>query len=485
VYSKADEDNIFFMAGAISFNVLVAFLPLVLFLLGIAGYVVSQRFADPGAAILGWLSEVIPDTGEGSSVSTQVTDALNSLVSERGGLSLAGGIFLVWISTRLVGTLRTVLREVFDVAQDRGMVRGKIFDAGAVVVGGVLIILNVGATVFFKWVGEYGLDLLSLDPESLHISQLLVARAVAFVSTWILFLLIYRMLPARRIPWRTCLVAATFTGVLFEAFKSAFSWYVVSVANYGSVYGNLATLVILFLWIYYSAVVFILGGEVAQVYTMRRVRKQSTKTAAQAVGPATTVMVAVLGASVLAAPAAGQALDPPSEVVYSSRSISRDVQLDLPLLDHMGRYIVVHLAQNRVFVVEDGEAIFSAPAGTGNGFRLAGGGKRWKFTTPQGLFKLRRKEKDPLWEAPDWYYVEKGIPIPPDNHPSRMMRGIMGTTALYLGDGIAIHGTNQPELLLNPDPEARRVSHGCIRLTNEAARTLYHLVDVGTPVLIF
>jgi lipoprotein-anchoring transpeptidase ErfK/SrfK len=61
----------------------------------------------------------------------------------------------------------------------------------------------------------------------------------------------------------------------------------------------------------------------------------------------------------------------------------------------------------------------------------------------------------------------------------------MGTTALYLGDGIAIHGTGSPQLVLNPDPEARKVSHGCIRLTNEAARELMHMVDVGTPVLIF
>ena len=59
----------------------------------------------------------------------------------------------------------------------------------------------------------------------------------------------------------------------------------------------------------------------------------------------------------------------------------------------------------------------------------------------------------------------------------------LGTTAM--GDGIAIHGTESPQLILNPDPEARRVSHGCIRLTNEHARELMHMVDVGTTVLIF
>lgn len=171
--------------------------------------------------------------------------------------------------------------------------------------------------------------------------------------------------------------------------------------------------------------------------------------------------------------------------LFEARVQEREVQLDASLVPSAGRYIVVHLAENRVFVVDGGRAVWSAPAGTGTGFRLDGGGKRWKFTTPRGLMKVRRKEKDPLWEAPDWHYVEQGLPIPPENHPSRNMRGVMGTTALYLGDGIAIHGTNHPELLLHPDPDERRVSHGCIRLTNEAARTLYHMVDVGTPVLIY
>lgn len=174
------------------------------------------------------------------------------------------------------------------------------------------------------------------------------------------------------------------------------------------------------------------------------------------------------------------------EVRYRAEFLERDVEADLPLIRHEGRYIVVHLAENRVFVFEGNEAIWSAPAGTGTGFRLDRGGEhRWKFDTPKGLMMVKRMEKDPMWEAPDWHFIERGVPIPPQNHPSRKIPGGMGTTALYLGDGIAIHGTEQPQLLLNPDPEARRVSHGCIRLTNEAARTLMHMVDVGTPVLIF
>jgi lipoprotein-anchoring transpeptidase ErfK/SrfK len=173
------------------------------------------------------------------------------------------------------------------------------------------------------------------------------------------------------------------------------------------------------------------------------------------------------------------------EVRFRAAILEREVVADQPLVREEGRYVVVHLAENRVFVFDGPRAVWSAPAGTGTGFRLDTGQHRWKFSTPKGMFRIQRMEKDPLWEAPDWHFVEKGLPIPSLNSPSRLMKGVMGTTAIYLGDGIAIHGTNQPALLLNPDPERRRVSHGCIRLTNEAARTLMHMVAVGTPVLIY
>ena len=190
--------------------------------------------------------------------------------------------------------------------------------------------------------------------------------------------------------------------------------------------------------------------------------------------------------AVMAQPAVAQLFDADAaDFLFSWDAVEREVVADRPLLRHDGPYVVVHLAENRVFVFEGARSLWSAPAGTGTGFRLDTEQHQWRFSTPRGLFHIRRMEKDPLWQAPDWHFVEAGVPIPPENDPSRFMPGVMGNTAIYLGDGIAIHGTNQPELLLDPDPEARRVSHGCIRLTNEAARTLMYMVDVGTPVLVF
>ena len=181
---------------------------------------------------------------------------------------------------------------------------------------------------------------------------------------------------------------------------------------------------------------------------------------------------------VAASPQSGTTSHPTS---FFANASEFSVTLLRPLLEHDAPYVVVHLRQNRVYVFDGVRSIWSAPAGTGTGLRLSS----WDFSTPRGLFRVKRMEKDPMWQAPDWHYVEKGLPIPPPHDPGRLMPGVMGNTAIYLGDGIAIHGTGFPELIMRTDPEARRVSHGCIRLTNESARSLMHMVEVGTPVLVY
>lgn len=144
-----------------------------------------------------------------------------------------------------------------------------------------------------------------------------------------------------------------------------------------------------------------------------------------------------------------------------------------------GRHVVVSLEAHRLYVVESGRVLWSAVIGTGTGTRLAGSGQTWDFSTPRGMFRVQAKQKDPVWFLPDWYFVERGERVPPPDSPLRRREGELGTSALFLGEEIAIHGTDRPELLGDD------VSHGCIRVTNEDARRLYHEVGVGTPVLIY
>ncbi len=272
VYEKAGADDIFFLAGAIAFNVLVAFVPLVLAALGMAGFIVRQQQADPTGTLLRLVLKALPPLNAVQERSLETM--LKGLLEQSTSFLSIGTLFLVWFATRLIGTLRTALKSVFDLAMDRGIIAGKIFDIEMVFATGALFTLNVGITVALEIVAGLGMNVLGLQLAYPGSFQRLYVEAVAFVSIWVMFLLIYRFLPARRTGWAVSIVAASFTSILFEVLKQAFSFYVIHWANYSSTYGNLATLVVLGLWIYYSAVVFILGGEVAQVWAMKRIRQQ-------------------------------------------------------------------------------------------------------------------------------------------------------------------------------------------------------------------
>jgi membrane protein len=73
--------------------------------------------------------------------------------------------------------------------------------------------------------------------------------------------------------WETALLGAMVAGALLEFAKALFAYYIQSFNPGGLYTGTLAVFVIIVFWVYYAALLFILGGEVAQVYELRRVRR--------------------------------------------------------------------------------------------------------------------------------------------------------------------------------------------------------------------
>jgi len=143
------------------------------------------------------------------------------------------------------------------------------------------------------------------------------------------------------------------------------------------------------------------------------------------------------------------------------------------------KYVVVDVDANELRFMDGEQVLWRAPVGTGTGFRLTShSGRDWRFDTPSGTMYVQYKEQNPTWFIPDWWFIENQRPVPPQGSPERRQEGGLGAAAVYLGNELAIHGTDKPELL------GRRVSHGCIRLSNENALRLFHNVQIGTPVII-
>ncbi|MGE0563011.1 MAG: L,D-transpeptidase [Pseudolabrys sp.] len=128
--------------------------------------------------------------------------------------------------------------------------------------------------------------------------------------------------------------------------------------------------------------------------------------------------------------------------------------------------IVVKTGERRLlFVYERGRAL-RFPVGVGRE------GHRWT-----GRAKVEGKYVEPDWEPPD--VIRRDNPGLPKIIPGGSPRNPMGAAALTLRGGeYAIHGTNDPNSI------GGFVSYGCIRMHNRDIKTLYRLVDVGTPVIV-
>jgi membrane protein len=269
VWKKFEQDDAFLLSGAIAWGVLFAVVPFLALGIGLTGFVLSARFDDPTEAVVALFARNLPQGATGEELSRILDAMVDEVMTNRAGLTVLGSLVFVWVATRLSGTLRSALSTVFETRNRRGMVHGKAFDIGAVLVGVILVTLNIGVTVLGAAAVQSGVEIFGLGGTTVSLAERALGATVAFLSIWTLFLIIYKYLPRGRTPWKTTVIAATFSGVVHEVLKFGFSWYVTEVANYASTLGNLATAALLLFWIYYGALVFILGGEVAHVYSMR------------------------------------------------------------------------------------------------------------------------------------------------------------------------------------------------------------------------
>jgi hypothetical protein len=144
-----------------------------------------------------------------------------------------------------------------------------------------------------------------------------------------------------------------------------------------------------------------------------------------------------------------------------------------------GTVITIDVATNQAYLFQNGELVSKSAAATGSGKVLKKAGKTWLFHTPRGQMKVLRKLQDPVWRKPDWAFLEAGERVPAPDSPTRLVKGKLGKYALDLGDGILIHGTDDPKSI------GKRVSHGCIRLPDEMLEQVYSAAQVGTAVYIF
>lgn len=282
----AERANIPFLASALTFDAVLAMLPLGVLVVEAVGFLLD-RTAYLGTSDAGSLVQAIlplhAHTVDAADPFSLVEAMLTAMVGYRSQFSWLAVPAFLWFASRLFGGIRTSLSHIFEAQQPQrhdklvlhfllSYLFGKLRDFGMM---GVLLILALVNTVLTLAVALMVVqDGAPPAPFAILNSGVgrILAEMVAFGSVFLLFGLLYRYASPKRISWRGAAVAATFATVGHDIARRFFGWYLGYWAERGiySVDANIGAALLFLLWVYWVGIVFLLGAAAADVWEQGR-----------------------------------------------------------------------------------------------------------------------------------------------------------------------------------------------------------------------
>lgn len=250
------------MGAALAYYTLFSMAPLLLIVVSVAGLVFGQDAAR--GEIASQLRMLIGEGGAGA-----VQDLLISVRHPaEGTLATVVGLgLLVLGATTVFAELQDALDRIWRVpARQRAtgwlsLVRSRVLSFGMILAIGFLLmvslVVSAGLTVLGRWVEpSFG---------GWYWMASVVSAVGAFALVSVMFALIYKIMPSVSVQWRDVWIGALFTALLFNFGKLLIGLYI---GRSGVVtgFGAAGSLVVILLWLYYSAQIFLLGAEFTWVY---------------------------------------------------------------------------------------------------------------------------------------------------------------------------------------------------------------------------
>ena len=248
-YKKFNSDRCPLLASALVHATTFSLFPLLLGLISLSIFILgsSEGVIDK---IMPYLKQAFPvDINEIISNISLIKQ--NSIV-----IAVAGLIGFLWGAASIFRALESTLNVIWKVKKDRPFFRKSLLTIGSAFTVLILLLGSIFATILARALGAEGLA--TFPPQ------------FSIILSIFLFGLIYWQFPNRKVFFKDALFGAVFTAVAWEIAKLIFTFYITKMVDYSRVFGSLSTLVVIFLWIYYSAYIFLFGAELSYVYARRK-----------------------------------------------------------------------------------------------------------------------------------------------------------------------------------------------------------------------
>ena len=249
------------LGAALAYYTVFSIAPLLLIAVAIAGLAFGQE------AAMGRISAQL-DNVMGPATAKSLEEMVQNAAKPKTGTvaTILGIVTLLLGASGVFGQLKDAMNTIWNVEAKRrpgvmGFVKDRFLSMTMVFGVGFLLLVTLIVDAAISAMGGYIAPKVPGGEAVMHIAQLLIS----FGLVTVLFAMIFRFLPDTKVEWRDVWFGAVFTSILFVAGKFGLGLYLGKSAA-GSAYGAAGSLVILLLWVYYSAQILFFGAEFTQVY---------------------------------------------------------------------------------------------------------------------------------------------------------------------------------------------------------------------------
>jgi membrane protein len=275
VFDKMQADDAMGGAAELAFRFMFALFPLVIFLAALSSYVARWvGIENPTQDILNEAGTHLPSDVT-SLLRTQLTDIFET---QNPGLLTVTALTAIWSASSGTKTVMKVLNRVYEVTEERSIVRKQLVGVGLTLVGGFAFLAGAIVLVIGQAAGDGIADALGL--EGAWTWAVMVGRIpLVLILIGVAVSLVYWSAPSADLPVKWVSWGAGLFVLMWVVATVGFGIYVANFGSYNATYGSLGAVVILMTWLYYSSLLLILGAELNVVIERARLRAEGVEDA--------------------------------------------------------------------------------------------------------------------------------------------------------------------------------------------------------------
>ena len=264
IINSVIENDFFGMAAEMGFMLVIGIFPFMLFLTALFGWLGKHSFMNP---LIVFLQQVMP-----GDVINLIETVLNEVwFFTKGGLvAVFGFCITVILSTNALAIVLKGLNRAYKVEETRSFLYTRLLSLVMVFVNALVLFLSINLIIFGKVIIKF---LISYTGFTVHSGNmmLLIRWPIAFVALYIMAYLHYYILPdlggKEKIRRRSALPGTLFFSISWLLGSWGFSVYINNLHTYNFVYGTIGGFAVLMVWLYYTSILILIGGEInSQLY---------------------------------------------------------------------------------------------------------------------------------------------------------------------------------------------------------------------------